>query len=203
MHPSRFYAVNTALLPILESAVLVVAAPLCGVALAARRFRGAALAAALFAMALLVSAAGTIVLQGSPSAGARLVLVSHVTLAVIGLALAAFGGWVGVSFRDPLDAAAVSAGTALVAALGLFAAGPMAADLPTAVVNAALSANPLVAAASAADVDLLRTDLLYRVSPLAHRSFDYPSWYSPLAVYGTVLLVSLVAAARSMRKGWL
>ena len=193
---------NTALLPILESAILVVAAPLCGVALATRRFRGAVLAAALLAVALLVSAAATLTLAGWSPAEARLVLVSHATLAVVGLALAAFGGWVGVSFRDPLDAAAVSAGTALVAALGLFAAGPMAADLPTPIVNAALSANPIVAAASAADVDLLRTDLLYRLSPLAHRSFDYPSWYFPLAVYGAILLVSLVAASRSMRKGW-
>jgi hypothetical protein len=133
----------------------------------------------------------------------RLVVTSHATLAVIGLALAAFGAWLGSACHDPLDAAALGVSTALVAALGLFAAGPLVTDLPAAIVNAALSANPIVAAASAADVDLLRIDLLYRISPLAHRSFEYPAWYSPLALYGAVLVVSLAATARTFRKGWL
>ena len=75
----------------------------------------------------------------------RSVLVPTATLAVIGLALAALGGWFGAAWRDPLDAAAFSSSTALVAALGLFAAGPLAADLPTGIVNAALAANPIVA----------------------------------------------------------
>ena len=194
---------NTALLPILESAVLVVAAPLCGVALATRRFRDAAPAVTLFAVALSISAAATLVSPPSPANTMRLVLASHATLAMIGLALAAFGAWLGSVCRDPLDAAALSVSAALVAALGLFVAGPLVTDLPAPIVNAALSANPIVAAASAADVDLLRIDLLYRISPLAHRSFEYPAWYSPLALYGAVLVVSLAATARTFRKGWL
>ena len=192
---------STATLPILEAAILVVAAPICGVALATRRFRGALLAVVLFALALLISAGWTMALWNWSSAAARSVLVSHATLAVIGLALAALGGWFGSTLRDPLDAAGFSSSTALVAALGLFAAGPLAADLPTGIVNAALAVNPIVASASAADVDLLRTDLLYRISPLAHRRFEYPTWYSPLALYGAVLLVSVVGTARSLRKG--
>ena len=96
-----------------------------------------------------------------------------------------------------------SVGSALLAAFGIFAAGPLAANLPTPVVNAALMASPIVSAASAADVDLLRTDLLYRISPLAHGRFDYPSWFAPLAVYGTLLLISLAGTARALRKGWL
>jgi hypothetical protein len=193
--------VSTATLPILEAAILVVAAPLCGVALATRRFRGAVLAAAMFVLALLISAGWTMALWNWSTAAMGGVLVSHATLAVIGLALAALGGWFGSTLRDPLDAAAFSSGTALVAALGLFAAGPLAADLPTPIVNAALSASPIVSVASAADVDLLRTDLLYRISPLAHRQFEYPTWYSPLLGYGTLLLVSVVGTARSLRKG--
>jgi hypothetical protein len=195
--------VTTALLPILESAVLVVAAPLCGVALATRRFRGAVPAVALFAVALAISGAATIAWSPSSATTMRLVLTSHATLAVIGLALAAFGAWLGSVCHDPLDAAALGVSAALVAALGLFAAGPLVADLPAAILNAALSANPIVAAASAADVDLLRIDLLYRISPLAHRSFEYPAWYSPLALYGAVLVVSLAATTRAFRKGWL
>ena len=182
--------------------MLVVAAPLCGVTLATRRFRGAVPAAALFAAALGASVAWTLVSLGW-SRAAWPAFVSHATLWVIGVALAALGGWVGSVCRDSLDAAALSVGASLVAALGVFAAGPLAADLPTRVVNAALMVSPIVSTASAADVDLLRTDVLYRISPLAHGRFDYPSWYSPLALYGTLLLISFAGTARALRKGWI
>jgi hypothetical protein len=66
-----------------------------------------------------------------------------------------------------------------------------------------LSLSPIVSVASAVNVDLLRTDLLYRISPLAHLRFEYPVWYSPLLLYGVVLLVSVAGTARSLRKGWL
>ena len=200
--PTHFRAVTTTTLPIFEAAVLVVAAPLCGVALAVRRLRGAALAAAIFAAALTVSALWTILALGWSAAGGR-VFVSYATVGTIGFALAALGAWFGSVWRDPLDAAAFSVGLAVLAAFGIFAAGPLAADLPTPIVNAALIASPIVSAASAADVDLLRTDLLYRISPLAHGRFDYPSWFAPLAAYGTLLLISLAGTARAMRKGWL
>jgi len=194
--------VTTAFLPILESAVLVVAAPIAGVALATRRWRGAVLAAVVFAAALLLSASAMIA-SSRPTAGAVwFVLISHATLAVIGLALTALGGWLGSVCRDPLDAAALGVGGALVAAFGLFAAGPLASDLPTTILNAALSANPIVATASAADIDLLRFDLLYRISPIAHGSFEYPSWYAPLALYGGLLIASGVATARVSRRQW-
>ncbi len=183
--------------------MLVAVAPVCGVALATRRFRGAVPAAAAFALALLVSAGWTMASWDWSTAAAAGVLASHATLAVIGLALAALGAWFGSTLRDPLDAAAFSGGAALVAALGLFAAGPLAADLPTGIVNAALSVSPIVSVASAANVDLLRTDLLYRISPLAHLRFEYPAWNSPLLLYGVVLLVSVAGTARSLRKGWL
>lgn len=198
----RTVTLSTATLPILEAAILVVAAPLCGVALAARRFRGAGPAAALFLAALSVSALWTIVAQGWSGAGGT-ALMAHTTVGVIGLALVALGGWFGSVCRDALDAAALSVGVALLAGFGIFAAGPLAADLPTPIVNAALLASPIVSAASAADVDLLRMDLLYRISPLAHGRFDYPAWFAPLAAYGTLLLISVAGIARTLRKGWL
>jgi hypothetical protein len=200
--PAYFQAVTTATLPIFEAAVLVVAAPLCGVALAVRRLRGVVPAAALFAAALTASALWTIAALGWSAAGGR-ALVSHATVGTIGCALAALGAWFGSVWRDPLDAAAYSVGIALLATFGIFAAGPLAADLPTPVLNAALIASPIVSAASAADVDLLRTDLLYRISPLAHGRFDYPAWFAPLLMYGTLLLVSLAGTARALRKGQL
>jgi hypothetical protein len=192
--------VITATLPIFEAAVLVVAAPLCGVALAARRLRGAALAAAIFTAALTVSALWTILALGWSAGGGR-ALVSYATVGTMGFALAALGAWFGSVRRDPLDAAAFSVGLAVLAAFGILAAGPLAANLPTPIVNAALVASPIVSAASAADVDLLRTDLLYRISPLAHGRFDYPAWFTPLIVYGTLLLISLAGTARALRKG--
>ncbi len=194
---------STATLPILESAVLVVAAPLCGVALATRRCRGGWLAAMLFAITLAISAVLTIASRAWVAEAVRTTLISHATLAVTGFALAALGAWLGSALRDPLDAAALSTGAAIAAALGLLALGPLGADLPTTIVNAALAASPIVANASAANVDVLRTDLLYRISPLAHRRFDYPTWYAALALYGAVLLISVAGTARSLRKGWL
>src|SRR4029434_6191515 len=125
------------------------------------------------------------------------------TVGTIGFALAALGVWCGSVWRDPLDAAACSVGIAMLAAFGIFAAGPLAANLPTPVVNAALIASPIVSAASAADVDIFRTDLLYRISPLAHGRFDYPAWFTPLAAYGTLLLISVARTDRAFRKGWL
>ena len=193
---------TTATLPILEAAVLVVVAPLCGVALAGRRLRCAAPAAALFAAVLTLSALWTIVALGWSAAGGR-TLVSYATIGTVGFALAAVGAWFGSVWRDPLDAAACSVGIAMLAGFGIFAVGPLAANLPTPVVNAALIASPIVSAASAAGVDIFRTDLLYRISPLAHGRFDYPAWFTPLAAYGTVLLISLAGTARALRKGWL
>lgn len=192
---------NIVILPILEAAILVVAAPLCGVALALRRFRDGRRAASWFVALLVASAAGTLAVGGWSPDAVRGVLLSHATLGVTGLALAALGAWLGSTFHDPLDAAAFSTGAALVAALGLFALGPLGSDLSTGIVNAALSASPIVSVAWATNVDLLRIELLYRISPLAHRQFEYPVWYSPLLWYGTLLLVSVAGTARSLRKG--
>jgi len=200
--PVHFQAVNTAMLPVFEAAVLVVVAPLCGVALAVRRLRGAVPAATLFAATLVLSGVWTTVALGWSAAGGR-ALVSYATVGTIGFALAALGTWFGSFWRDPLDAAACSVGLALLATIGIFAIGPVAAILPTPLVNAALMASPIVSAASAADIDLLRTDLLYRLSPLAHGRFDYPAWFAPLLAYGTLLLISLAGTARALRKGWL
>jgi hypothetical protein len=190
---------SNAILPILEAAVVVAVAPLVGVALATRRLRGTARAAGFFVALLVASAAWGLRVRGWSAEAVPTVLLSHATLAVSGVALAAFGTWLGSTFRDPLDAAAVSTSAALLAAVGLVAAGPIAVDLPTGLVNLALSASPIVSTASAANVDLLRTDLLYRISPLAHQRFEYPSWYSGLAWYGALLAISVARTARSSR----
>lgn len=186
---------------IVEAAVVVLTAPLAGVALGSRladRGVWAALGPPTIALAALLSLSGlaTIAARGVTNETLRTALVSHTTLGAAALALGAFGALCRSAFRDPLDAAACGAGLAIVAAAGLFAAGPAVADLPTPLVNAALAANPIVATASAANIDLLRTDLLYRLSPLAHRRFDYPVWYAASAGYLAVAIICVACVAR-------
>jgi hypothetical protein len=105
------------------------------------------------------------------------VATSHATLIAVALALAAWGAFCGGCFRDPLDAAAVSLIVVLMAAVGLFVAGASVADVPRQLVALALTANPLVVIAAAANIDIVRMDLLYQISPLAHTQVDYPAWH--------------------------
>jgi hypothetical protein len=126
-------------------------------------------------------------------------MATHLTLGAAGLALAVFGAWCGSTFRDPLDAAACSVAVVLIATCGLFALGTLSADLPTSVVNAALLANPIVAVASAANIDLLRFEFLYQISPIAHGRFDYPAWYLAAACFSLVSLMAAAGVARARR----
>jgi hypothetical protein len=82
---------------------------------------------------------------------------------------------------------------ALAATFALLLSGAVAAELPTAIVDAGLVASPLVAIASAANVDILRDDTWYRVSPLAHRAFTYPAWSSATSSYAAVSVICAAA----------
>ena len=105
------------------------------------------------------------------------VATSHATLIAVALALAAWGAFCGGCFRDPLDAAAVGLIVVLMAAVGLLVAGASVADMPRQLVALALAASPLVVIAAAANIDIVRMDLLYQISPLAHTQVDYAAWY--------------------------
>ena len=175
-----------------ETTALVVIAPLAGVALAVRDFRGLRRAAIVLALVAGVS----MVAAMSARVPWQTVVATHLTLGTAAIALAVFGALCGSTFRDPLDAAACSVAVVLIATCGLFALGSLSADLPTGLVNAALLANPIVAVASAADIDLLRFEFLYQISPIAHGRFDYPAWYLAAACFS---LVSLMAAAGVVR----
>ncbi len=174
----------------------IVAAPIAGVAAAAGgrpdgRGDGrasqalhaaltAAVACALFtSMSALLSIAWRI---GQPDT-VGLVVQSHATMLSVGLALAAWGALSGTLFRDPLDAAACSALVSLTAAGGLLVAGAPVAELPRSMLAWGLTASPLVVIASASHIDIVRTDLLYQISPLAHIQFDYPTWSRACAWY--------------------
>ena len=87
----------------------------------------------------------------------------------------------------------------LIATCGLLSLGSFSGDLPTPIVNAALLANPIVAVASAANVDLLRFEFLYQVSPIVHGTFDYPTWYGAVACFSVAALIAATGAAHARR----
>ena len=124
---------------------------------------------------------------------------SHLTLAAVALALGAWGALCGAWFRDQLDAAAVSFVVPLIAAVGLLVGGASVADFPRPVVAVALAASPIVAVASAAHVDIVRMDLLYQISPLAHMQMDYPQWYSASGGYLAIAAVCFTGFTRKFR----
>jgi hypothetical protein len=174
---------------LLYSAVgVVVAAPLAGVAVASFRRRPGverrrqpalrtvgqlALATAIFSV---VSALLTIARLGLDAEAIRFAITSHAVLASVTVALAAFGAWLGSLFRDPLDAAALAVTATLTAAYGVLVAGAPVGELSAPILKAALLASPLMTVATAAQVDLVRTDIWYQISPLAHVRLEYPSW---------------------------
>jgi hypothetical protein len=102
-------------------------------------------------------------------------------------------------FADVLDAVACSVATSLIVGFGVFVIGPAASELPTRLLNLMLVANPLIATASAANVDLFRGELLYQLSPIAHREFDYPAWYVAATLYCVVAAAASLAAASAHR----
>jgi hypothetical protein len=176
------------------AAVVVIAAPLAGVAVAtSKRTRVSrvmphALAAAWplgVAVALYVAMSAALTMFGLGLSGnaMRFVATSHATLFTVALALAAFGALCAATFADPLDAAACSLTTVLVATGGLLVAGVAVADVPRPVIEAALTASPLVAMASAAHIDVMRMGVPYQMSPLAHLQVDYPAWYAACGWY--------------------
>ena len=108
---------------------------------------------------------------------------SHLTLFAAAAALAGIGALSATRFRHALDAAGFSLLVALVASVGLLVGGAGVGDLPRLIVTAGLTASPLITMASAAEIDIVRSDLLYQISPLAHMQIEYPTWSMAAACY--------------------
>lgn len=190
----------------------IVAGPVIGVAaILASRFNrdhtgpnhDGVRAASVIGMSALLFAIVSAVLSMAWRAGqpgvAAIVLQSHVTMAAVVCALMAWGALCGTWFREPLDAAACSVAFAVSAAAGLLVAGAVVADMPSSVLGWGLIASPLVVVASAAHIDIARTDLLYQISPLAHIQFDYPTWGRASALYLAVAFVCFVGVTLKSR----
>jgi hypothetical protein len=198
--------------------VLIVAAPLVGVAAASgwktgenivsivsarSRRAGAWLEARniLTALTLFVGVSAIVftIAWGTRSEGLIFIATSHATLASAAVALVMFGAFCATWLRDPLDAAACALMTVLIVTGGVLVAGAPVADAPRSLVDAALVASPLVGIASAASIDIVRMDVLYQISPLSHIGFDYPAWYTASAWY---LAAAAACAAAIALKTW-
>jgi hypothetical protein len=176
---------------VLESIAIVIAAPLVGVMAVHRGLIGGgriARACGTIAVAFVLGAVvSCVALQ--PAAHLTALLPPYSTLLLAALAMCSIGAAAAAWLDHPLDAAAFGLAVSLALGLGLFAAGPLLDGAPLALVNAALLASPVVAVASAADIDLLRGDPLYRFSPIAHSQFDYPAWPAACATYAAIAVV--------------
>jgi hypothetical protein len=169
---------------------VTLAAPVAGVAVASRRvagcWRGGAGHVLLRLLPAVIAFSGvsallTLVWSASRPEVFAYVATTHITLAAVALALAGCGALCGTWFREPLDAAGFSVAIAVAAAAGLLVAGAPVAAIPGPVVEWAMAASPLIAITSAARIDIVRTDVLYQISPLAHQRIDYPTWYAACA----------------------
>lgn len=175
---------------VLDAALLVVLLPVLGVLGATRRIGTFSLA--VFVGGFLVVSWGMAVTGFGPSGTTlRLATAAHLTLAAAALALLAGGAACARLWRDPLDAIALGLGLTCLVSFGVLVAGPLADILPPGATTVVLGASPVVAVAAAAEIDLLRTELFYEWSPLAHRRLDYPAWWAASAGYLTVAMLGI------------
>jgi hypothetical protein len=84
---------------------------------------------------------------------------------------------------ERLSASLCAFGIGALLTVGVFLLGPMTPQTSPGASRVLLSANPLVTVASAAGIDLLHLDVIYRTSPLAHRGIALPSWTTACLVY--------------------
>jgi hypothetical protein len=202
----------------IESAVAIVAAPIYGVAVLTRRSRttdlapsglllerssvsGASAAAWRLAAGAALFAITSAILALTVFGGRiELVAASHATLWVATVTLTALGAFFASACTDPLDAAAAAVGASVVMAASVFVLGSVIAEAPTGAIDIALLASPIVSIASAANLDIFRSDVLYRLSPIAHISVNYPPWQAAFEWYALVALACFLATAVNLKK---
>lgn len=109
----------------------------------------------------------------------------HAALAVALVALAQIGLVARIVLGDELLAGMAGLLLSLALTIGPFALGPLAGDLSSHASRWILFVNPLVTVSSAAGIDFLHLDLIYRISPLAHRGVALPAWTAACGAYAT------------------
>jgi hypothetical protein len=193
------------------AALLVVAAPLAGVACVARRSgpwgtdrRLIAAMGSLIAWVILTAGVSGLLTGVAMRPGSLAFAVSsHAAIAMVALALAGVGALLAAWMSEPLDAAGISVALAVTAGGGVLVAGSWTSSAPAVLVRAAVDGSPFVAMLSAANIDVARMDLFYRISPLAHVGVEYPAWSATCLVYAIVAGVCFagVAVRSKMRPG--
>lgn len=178
---------------LVEAVIVILTASLAGIVIPSGR-------RLLVALGALVGGGAAVIVVISRGGTLPSVALSQATLGTAAFAMAAIGRFCRAAFEDVLDATACSLVLTVALTFGILVMGPPAGDLPTPVVNLALAASPLVATSSAAHVDVLRSEPLYHLSPIAHRRFEYPQWYSASALYASIAAAGFFAASRARRR---
>lgn len=180
----------------IEAVAVAIAAPLIGVAAAratdpaASGHARAALILRRFAPSLIAfaiaSCIAALLASSATGVGVGMILRSHVTLFAVATALATLGAFCAVRCRDVLDASAAAVALTVTLSAAVFAGGPATGNLPQAAIDLGLLASPPMAISSSAGLDPLRSEVLYRLSPISHRRFTYPAWHVAAASYAAV-----------------
>jgi hypothetical protein len=147
----------------------------------ARVRSGAAQVAGLIALSTACAAvltAASAQVEVDAFVGTRVLLVMT-ALAAMALALLA-----SAICRDVHDAAAITYAALAALATSSVLAAPLLAlrSEMGATIAGLLLTNPVVGMASAVNFDLFRTELLYRLTPVGQRAFEYPAWQAVSAV---------------------
>jgi hypothetical protein len=189
-----------------DSIVIVIAGPIVGVIAATNRANprndtGALVLRLCQWTATFATVAAFAAVLAAPSGTASSLIAAYLTLGVAALAVSAVGAASAVCFDHSLDATSCALLLSLTASFGVLVAGPLVADASTSMVNAALLASPIVATASAANIDVFRGDLLYRFSPIAHSQFEYPAWPTACLAYAAVAAFAFFIVMRFHHSG--
>lgn len=188
-----------------STGLLIAAAPVAGVAIGCRerlraKVAGAASTAARIVVSLVVgalafaAAAAASTLTIGLFAGedfSMALLGAHAVQGIAALAIGLGGAVLACWFRNPLDAAAWAVTLTWVGSFGILGAGTLVERLPHALVEWTLGASPLMVVATAARIDVLRTDIVYQISPLAHAQMQLPDW--PIVSAGYLSLAAACA----------
>lgn len=172
---------------LVAAAIGLVMAPVVGVAGGWSHARPVGLSAlAAFVMTFGLLAVSWRRIPGGVEAAAA----GHAALLVSLLALHQTGRAFRAAVTDPMLAGLAGIVLGISVTVAPFALGPLMTDLPLGAYNSLLLANPLVTVATASGIDFLHLDLIYRLSPLAHRGVALPAWTTACigyAVFGGAL----------------
>ena len=154
---------------------------------------------AVVALVFLASMALLMISWRAIPGGVVAAAAGHAALLISMLTLASLGRLARGVFSNTLAAGLAGLVAAIVITVGPFALGPLLQDAPLSLCRVIFFANPLVNIASAADIDLLHVDVIYRLSPLAHRGVALPAWITACSAYAVLGLAGFGASHLRLR----